>query len=248
MTTLETTTTVQKLADMFTENTGKGLLDSGGAYGRNWERNQGKTASDFMSAPAGFIDSDGEITLDAFHYLNDRISYEAPLDAAWREFDAERPDASWDENISEFLDMLGVSEDAGLYDGGRFEFNTYNFDGCLLSQTLQGVAFTLNGDQYLLLQVHGGCDVRGGYTKPVVFSGDVDSVIIDANRAYVRCYEDDCEFYASFEGSCLEDWYLQDSKATPDMLIETTVPTEWAPDKDWHAGLGCPMHHTPLSL
>ena len=32
---------------MLTENTGVHMLDSGGAYGRNWERNQVKTIEDF---------------------------------------------------------------------------------------------------------------------------------------------------------------------------------------------------------
>jgi hypothetical protein len=36
------TETQTVLLEMFQENTGAHMLDSGGAYGRNWERNQGK--------------------------------------------------------------------------------------------------------------------------------------------------------------------------------------------------------------
>ena len=39
------------LYNIFTENTGKSFLDSGGAYGRRWERNQGLTVEDFKAVP-----------------------------------------------------------------------------------------------------------------------------------------------------------------------------------------------------
>jgi hypothetical protein len=47
--------------------------------------------------------------------------------------------------------------------------NTYNGEDAL-SQVLQYCQFeTESGDWYVLLQIHGGCDVRGGYTDPVAF-------------------------------------------------------------------------------
>ena len=39
--------TKQLIYKMLTQNTGAHFLDSGGAYGRNWERNQVKTIEDF---------------------------------------------------------------------------------------------------------------------------------------------------------------------------------------------------------
>ena len=39
----------QTIFEMITENTGSHMLDSGGAYGRNWQRNQGKTIDDFKN-------------------------------------------------------------------------------------------------------------------------------------------------------------------------------------------------------
>jgi len=38
---------------MLIENTGRALGDSGDAYGRAWERNQGKTIEDFEGEPQG---------------------------------------------------------------------------------------------------------------------------------------------------------------------------------------------------
>jgi hypothetical protein len=45
--------------------------------------------------------------------------------------------------------------------------NTYNHENDL-DQVLQYVRFAIDGEQFILLQVHTGCDVRGGYTTPVV--------------------------------------------------------------------------------
>jgi hypothetical protein len=243
-----TNITAQKIADMLTENTGGSMLDSGGFYGRHWERNTGKTLADFMAAPAGTIDENGELTIDLFHYLNDRLEYAAALDAAWSQYDGDHPNESWMENIETFLDMLGVSSNAGYYEGGRWGFNSYNFDGCLLSQTIQGTAFDLGGTEYLILQVHGGCDVRGGYTRPVVFTGEVESVLAGMNDAFLRCTVQNCEFYVDYCHGEINDYNMPESKATPDMLIEVTVPREWEPSDDWNAANGCPIDHAPLII
>lgn len=39
--------TAEVIASMLTENTGRHMLDSGGAYGRNWERNHGRDVESF---------------------------------------------------------------------------------------------------------------------------------------------------------------------------------------------------------
>lgn len=49
--------------------------------------------------------------------------------------------------------------------------NTYNGDS-MLTQTLQYNTFTYEKRDYIILQVHGGADVRGGYTKPQIFQID----------------------------------------------------------------------------
>lgn len=48
-------------------------------------------------------------------------------------------------------------------------YNTYNGEWGSLSQVLQGVNFGGPYAEYVALQVHGGADVRGGYTAPRVY-------------------------------------------------------------------------------
>lgn len=153
------------LAEMFTENTGRALCDSGDAYGRNWERNQGKFAEDFLTKPdVEFHVWGGEfdyVTINTFKHLSVNL-----------EFDSELQD--------EFEEFSKDSDDYWLYDAERFAqtkvadgrvetFNSYNYD-TLLDETIQWVEYMDEyGDYIILLQYHGGADVRGGYTKPRVF-------------------------------------------------------------------------------
>jgi hypothetical protein len=238
--------TAHKLAAMFTENTGRSMLDSGGAYGRAWERNQGLTVGDFLARPEVTVEPDGELTVDMFNFLNERLTYEPRLDGAWAAFDAEHPELSWSESLNEWLDSIGVPSegDGDFYSDARWDFNTYNFDGCLLNGTFQGVKFGLDGAEYLALQIHGGCDVRGGYTKPVIFTGDMESLIFGISRISLRCPESECDFYADFCEGRMEDTYLGDSLANPNMLIEVDVPTSMP--ETWEPQHGCPLHKVPL--
>ena len=77
----------------------------------------------------------------------------------------------------------------------KHEFNTYN-GGSDLSQVLQGAWLEdADGDTYLLLQIHGGCDVRGGYTDAKLFKTSDDWVI----HPYIQDYIDSCEIEEEYE-------------------------------------------------
>jgi len=175
MTATTTPTTESVLKEMLTENTGRHMLDSGGAYGRAWERNQGR---DFESEPRatirfekyGFI-----MNLSTYHFLKDCLEYDAGLDQSFQDFanTPEQENESWFSNIEAFLDHLRETEEegeiTGLYgDSDPFTVNTYNHES-LLDQTIQFTYFTKDDTPYVLLQIHGGCDVRGGYTRPRAF-------------------------------------------------------------------------------
>lgn len=191
------------LQKMLTTNTGTHMLDSGGAYGRNWERNQG---IDFEASPAAtleFWDRDGSPdivgTLSVYHWLADRLEYDAKLDRRFYRWATRgsRADDPWLASAEEFVEHLAKHYDgvhrpeiAGIYGEDKpFTVNTYNGED-MLSQTLQYVYFTLDGEPYVLLQIHGGCDVRGGYTRPYAFrvSGMHDETsILDNAKGTIYC-------------------------------------------------------------
>jgi hypothetical protein len=60
---------------MLTENTGAHMLDSGGVYGRNWERNQVKSIEDFENEPEEVYTyskrwNELSRTVSVYHYLS----------------------------------------------------------------------------------------------------------------------------------------------------------------------------------
>jgi hypothetical protein len=173
---------------MLTENTGASLLDSGGAYGRSWERNQALGVEALAELPAVRF-SDGMPVLDMFAFLNEHLEFAAVLDSAWGVFDEARPNESWRENLEEFFDTLGVPVEGDFYSDARYEINTYNLEYCLLAQTIQFSFFGFGGNDYIALQIHGGCDVRGGYTKPRIFmiTTSREDFFIGMESATVTC-------------------------------------------------------------
>jgi len=86
--------------------------------------------------------------------------------------------------------LYGVSTEAFDYLQNNFEleinrtFNTYNCDSDL-DQVLQGTWIRLNDEQYLVLQVHNGADVRGGYTDAKLFKPNEDGLINEYISEYM---------------------------------------------------------------
>lgn len=166
--------TAERLASQWTENTGAHMLDSGGAYGRNWERNQGKTAEDFLAAPEVTVEEYGGVYVNTFALLAKHLTYTARSEAlteAFREYVDSTPKGEAYYNayhsVEEWLETLGLSE--GDYESG----NTYNWEN-LLDSVFQYVQFTYHGKTYVALSYHGGADVRGGYTDYVIYQGCED--------------------------------------------------------------------------
>ena len=95
--TLNATDLDRRLHAAFTENTGAHFLDSGGAYGRHWERNAGRTVQDFIDAPRATLDGCYGVTLDAFHYLREwcELADDHAAAEALDRIAAENPSESW---------------------------------------------------------------------------------------------------------------------------------------------------------
>lgn len=241
----EITLTDKILAEMLTENTGRHMMDSGDAYGRNWERNQGRDVQSFIDAPEVNVTEWG-IELDLFHYLRNRLEFAPDVQEHFDAF-CDRKDDDWYALMEEWCE---------LYPCEFSGFNSYNGD-CLLSQTIQGNFFEWSdGEIYLMLQIHGGADVRGGYTAPKVFgvSGydgpyvimyDWDSYIIqsaDDRKGEPVCLEfRNGEVYDA-DGEYLGDGYRWNKKDNDDPRLKWFDTLEWdeetnsfiAPDGDGH--------------
>tara|TARA_R100001440_G_scaffold74159_1_gene99392 strand:+ start:442 stop:1029 length:588 start_codon:yes stop_codon:yes gene_type:complete len=159
----------QLVYDMLTESTGTHMCDSGGDNNRNWQRNQKRTLQDFKNDDIETIEKDGDYyyrTVSLFHYLTDGLE----LDSLCDEFNyLNKNPEKWDS------DLWGVCEEAHKYLRHYFPlkeedeiYNSYNWDSDL-SQTIQYQFLNIDGYCYVLIQIHNGADVRGGYTSAKLF-------------------------------------------------------------------------------
>ena len=183
------------IASMMIENTGTHFLDSGGAYGRNWQRNKGLTADILKEMPSATLEVSirewqgkphAELipTVNIFHKLTGGM---LELDDRCETFNA-MPVPDWGDQL------YGVSDRGAKWlrdqkftwkDEGQF--NTYNWQANL-SQTLCGRFLAHDDGAYILLQIHGGADVRGRYTDAKLFR-------LDDWAEQHDVYIDDCDFH-----------------------------------------------------
>jgi len=214
----------KRIVALLKENTGTHFLDSGSTYGRHWQTNQ---TVDFDKKPRFTLElntyeDEGKkktellVTQDLYHWLLDKvyISEESEdLNKLYKKLfkDSEESDFSDVDSFKEYIEKeLGAK---GLYgEGEPFITNTYKGEDTL-SQTIQYLFFTIKDNMFIVLQIHNGCDVRGGYTTPQVFSVENESFLCN------------CDVYIGLDNSeCLTTddgyhWYL-DGCSSPKIELE----------------------------
>lgn len=174
------------IKEMLLENTGTHMLDSGFDNGRHWQKNQNRN---LVNEPAVTIEDledlrthleagkpgeeyNGEFypIISTYHYLTESAGLE--LDELCEEFNTQFvPALDWEGNyygISKDAQNWLVNNDFEEHRNGSFNTYNGNWNG---DQTLQGTYLENqnNGEAYVLLQIHNGADVRGGYTDARLF-------------------------------------------------------------------------------
>lgn len=240
--TINITETEEKIIEMLTENTGTHFLDSGGVYGRNWERNKTKDFKKESEISLDVYKDNVIITKNVFHYLVNHLDITKESKKYQRLFDLfegehysrylkqvsdkidnyarakgyiTKHDKTWTQVMEEFTDMHNTNE------YGCKITNTYNFDN-LIGQTLQYCIFSNEDGTFIILQLHNGCDVRGGYTEPKIFEiNDFEEFIIDMTSITASCkctrWDSDDSGYHWYLG---ED-YLYDGTKQLDLFCDT---------------------------
>ena len=210
----------EKIKEMLKENTGVHFLDSGSAYGRHWQQNQDK---DFDKEDSVIVstwgDNDISVSYNIYHFLTTFL-------------DITKESEKLNKQLNKVMDK---SEDYYLADIEKFieennyikigSDNSYNYDN-LLSQVIQYTIFTLEkynnhsepfyADKvFMVLQIHGGCDVRGGYTKPYIFEiNDIEYMTMAQYDINVSCQRCNKSWYSDDSGN---NWYSDNN----DIELET---------------------------
>lgn len=215
--TTTTTLTREVLAEMLTEPTGRNILDSGDHYGRHWERNAGATLADWEAGPRAWVTRWG-VSVSTFHYLAERLEYDPKWNRAWDAYCKANHDAGW------LTLMEGFANDR---DASAQTFNTYNTGAEAITQTLQGTLFSSHDNVLVILQIHGGCDVRGGYTRPRVFRVVTDEptyFTYDASHYGLTCDSGDETHGLNYSG----EWISWEGSSVDDSSIPTFTDDEHA--------------------
>lgn len=161
------------IQEMLVENTGCGIMDSGDAYGRGWEKNRSR---DFKNEDAIAIevwDDQVAIQYNVYKYLVNFLEITEESRGLDRQLQKAIELGDQDNYMADMEDFMEEQEQDG-YRSFKVT-NTYNNDN-ILSEVLQyGIIVSEDTDEhFIILQIHNGCDVRGGYTRPRVFSLGTD--------------------------------------------------------------------------
>lgn len=236
--------TKETLANMLLTSTGRAAMDSGDYYGRGWQRVQaavqaatGKELQDIkVDEKTAYFDSllpsivefstykNQSIEINQTHHLfpwlSEKLEYCPEMDGMFNSYlETQKDSQSYIADIETFLTYFESA--SGIYgEGDPLSFNSYNEQN-LLSDTIQGTYFCIENGDYVLLQIHRGCDVRGGYTRPTAFKCTEEVGIFDWGRGtlYVQTYDcpswytdDGYNYYFDGGSTKLNDYTLVDSK------------------------------------
>ena len=163
--------------EMMTENTGRVLCDSGDAYGRAWQRNQ---TNGFKAWPEAWAETDRSednngrivgIATNTFHMLCEWLDFDSGLQKEFDAFDR-RLDPGRKKADLQIMEEFAERHDQEQHYHGTY--NTSNEEHSTIDAVLQFVLFDHDDDSAfcgnaVLLQYHGGCDIRWGYTRPRAF-------------------------------------------------------------------------------
>lgn len=232
--------TAQVIASLMREDTGKHFLDSGDHYGRNWQHNQIRQFENEPHATLSFKWDYIDYTYNLYHWLNERLEFNPTWDRKLQRY-AKRKDMErepWLVVMESFMDHLKEKghEVSGLYgDGEPMTINTYNHES-LLSQIIQFVYATVDNEVLILLQVHGGCDARGGYTQARVFnpSGYGEEYILFDQDASIYCSKNNDHYWSTDDGY---NWYFQGSSCGTKLNDYEFKPITLK--KSWKKGFLC---------
>jgi len=232
--------TERQIAKMLTENTGTHVLDSGGAFGRKWQENQGR---DFITEPVLKVksgnesdDNDPELifSYNVFHYLSNFVilSFEAKKlqKMFFRHFSHRSKDDRMVDVISRFTGMFTKC-------GGCDSVNTYNYNN-LISQNLRYVIFDVTEKgrtkNYIIIEIHGGADIRMGYTAPQIFEIP-DLAGFNKAQSELSCSCNKCHMMWNSE-DCGDSWTYVGNKGGEEIkfagLDECKIPTEFSAKKE----------------
>lgn len=209
--------TEKKLYDLFVGPVDRSICDSGSAYGCKNDYNRKRN---LFTDPCTYFDvtriKDGQawfnIYVNTFRLLCKCVKYNAKEDRRFQEWYQQHD--NWLDEMEDRDTAFKPRGDSGAY---WHVYNSYNDDSSRLDNVIQYAKYPSDnywgydrdaGDAdstWLILQIHGGCDVRSGYSAPVLFQlVDEEKFNWESTEAAMYCTK--CEFAADYNFDSAEIW------------------------------------------
>ena len=194
------TGTKKIIYDMMTEDTGRSITDSGDHYGRNWQENRKNNFDRSPAALVTFHDGSPEIIKSTFHFLCENLEHDKIMQDRLDKL-TQNSDKSYSDDVESFLESF-VILDRGY---------TYNDEYSTLNANIVYDIFEDDGEKFAIIQCHGGCDARWGFSKPRVFRVNHEHFTYSVQEAHASC---DCgyldlicgEFEGEIDGEYSDGW------------------------------------------
>lgn len=174
------TQTQSVIEKMMTEPVGH-LLDSGGIYGRAYQK---RIDSNFTQAEIAWVSWDNWAMVDVraslYHHLCRTVLFNEQKQHEFDEFAKTMENETW-ENV------LQAWVTSNNYDV-TFTFNSLDYEYSVLDGVFVAwIVEDANGDECVVIRTHNGCDYNGGYSAPYMFD----------KRAYkmMAASGDDCDLF-----------------------------------------------------
>ncbi len=215
-----------KIFEMVRENTGSHMLDSGGAYGYTYNT---------PISEDGYIWSDySGYSISLPHFLDAFLSFNENTDRFNEMLDNHIKTVDNNSYFEDASDMVDIIKELSEKDGVDFRrenvYNTYNYENDL-DQVYQAQHFRYDGESYIILMTHNGCDVRGGYTRPHIFHIDDEDYFMDDRIRYSGMECPGKSYDPSVTQMTIEGGKIRDYREEPDWETSWEYSTAWEKSK-----------------
>ncbi len=176
------------------ENTGRALCDSGDYYGRGWEKGVDPDSSPLTSLDVSSWNEDGTpkytypdvgATLHTGAFLDENVTIDRELQERFETYAANRPDPreTWEDALEAFFEeeMPGwtVQTMGNVYNEENDFSAMWTWTVLLRDDGDSGDwIYADEGDFIVIYRMHTGCDVRGGYGRPIFSTESVGEYVM----------------------------------------------------------------------
>lgn len=164
------------VSSMMKQNTGRHLLDSGGAYGRRFEQ---LADVDLAKVERATLNENGYEKSMFWHIVENSGGIATIFNNSYQAFDALHPDEDCFTTLKMWCKENGITV--------HEVENTYNIetvlDGVFQAYSLEDA----EGEWFTAVMTHNGCDARGGYSQPVMFGGMWEDLMSGLSNGSIYC-------------------------------------------------------------